>query len=148
MSDATAPVDVMGGATAPVEVEIVIPVHNERTAVEGSVRRLHGFLTRSCPFSWRILIADGASTDGTLKVSRRLTYELDHVEAIRLAVDGRDLTLRAAARQTNARAVCFMDLDHANSDLTSLPAVVAARVSNPTSHPLTFLSPRDRKLAS
>ncbi len=137
----------MMSATTPVDVEIVIPVHNEHVAVEGGVRRLHGFLSRSAPFSWRILIADGASTDATLKVSRRLTYELEHVEAIRVPVEERARTLRAARRATNARTLCFMDLDHANSDLTALPALLAPRVSSPGSEPLTFLSPRDRMLA-
>jgi hypothetical protein len=42
----------------PPELEIAIPVYNERLALEGSIRRLHGFLSTSLPLSWRIVIAD------------------------------------------------------------------------------------------
>ncbi len=59
------------------DVEIVIPVYNERLALEGSVRLLHGYLSATFPFSWQITIADNASTDGTLPIARRLMYELD-----------------------------------------------------------------------
>ena len=53
---------------------------NEQLALEGSIRRLHGFLTATFPFCWRIVIADNASTDGTLRIARRLSYELRPVE--------------------------------------------------------------------
>ena len=53
--------------------------------LEGSIRRLHAFLAGSFPFSWQIVIADNASTDGTLAIARRLSYSLDGVEVIHLA---------------------------------------------------------------
>jgi hypothetical protein len=46
-------------------IEIVIPVHNEEHDLEPSVRRLHDYLTVNFPLSFRITIADNASTDGT-----------------------------------------------------------------------------------
>ena len=55
------------------EVEIVVPVYNEELALSRSVRRLHDYLEASFPFSWRILIVDNASTDGTLAVAERLS---------------------------------------------------------------------------
>src|SRR5207248_10298051 len=48
-----------------VDVEVTIPVHNEQRVLEGSVRRLHAYLERELPLSWRIVIADNASTDRT-----------------------------------------------------------------------------------
>src|SRR4051794_27147681 len=48
------------------EVEIVVPVYNEEHVLGRSIRRLHAFLSESFPFSWRIVVADNASTDGTL----------------------------------------------------------------------------------
>ena len=58
--------------SAPTDLDIAIPVCNERTALEASVRMLHAYLSRGFPFSWQITIVDAASTDGTLRVARRL----------------------------------------------------------------------------
>ena len=46
-------------------VEVVVPVHNEQEVLEASIWRLHGYLKASFPFSFRITIADNASTDAT-----------------------------------------------------------------------------------
>jgi glycosyltransferase involved in cell wall biosynthesis len=110
------------------DVEIVIPVYNERLALEGSVRRLHGFLTAGFPLTWRILIADNASTDGTLAIARRLTYELDRVEALHLPAKGRGRALRAAWSQSDARVVCYMDVD-LSTELSALLPLVAPLLS-------------------
>jgi len=110
------------------DVEIVIPVYNERFALEGSVRHLHGFLSRSFPFRWRIVIADNASTDGTLAIARRLTYELTDVEAVHLPAKGRGRALRAAWSQSAARVVCYMDVD-LSTDLAALLPLVAPLLS-------------------
>jgi glycosyltransferase involved in cell wall biosynthesis len=107
------------------ELEIVIPVYNEQVALEGSVRRLHGFLRQSSfPFSWRILVADNASTDETLAVARRLTYELDRVEALHLPAKGRGRALRAAWSESDARVLAYMDVD-LSTDLAALLPLVA-----------------------
>src|SRR5204863_9020625 len=71
------------------KVDIVVPVYNEEAALQASVRRLHAFLTRSFPFGWRIVIADNASTDGTLLLARGLAAELDGVEVMHLSEKGR-----------------------------------------------------------
>jgi glycosyltransferase involved in cell wall biosynthesis len=107
-------------------LEIVIPVYNEQLALEGSVRRLHGFMRRSSfPFSWRILVADNASTDATLAIARRLTYELDHVEAMHLPAKGRGRALRAAWSDSDARVLAYMDVD-LSTDLAALLPLVAS----------------------
>ena len=41
-----------------IDVEIVIPVYDEKRVLEASTRRLHGFLSDGFPFSWRIVIGD------------------------------------------------------------------------------------------
>jgi glycosyltransferase involved in cell wall biosynthesis len=110
------------------DVEVVIPVYNERLALEASVRRLHGFLAHSFPFSWRIVIADNASTDGTLQVARRLMYELPHVEALHLADKGRGRALRAAWSGGEAYVRCYMDVD-LSTDLAALLPLVAPLMS-------------------
>lgn len=109
-------------------VEIVVPVHNERLALEGSIRRLHGFLSSRFPFSWRITIADNASSDGTLAIARRLSYELSGVEAIRLPEKGRGRALRAVWLASDARVFSYMDVD-LSTDLEALLPLVAPLVS-------------------
>jgi glycosyltransferase involved in cell wall biosynthesis len=115
------------GAERP-DVEIVVPVYNERLALEGSIRRLHGFLTSTFPLSWRIVIADNASTDATLALARRLTYELPHVEAIHVPAKGRGRALRAAWSASDARVLCYMDVD-LSTDLAALLPLVAPLIS-------------------
>jgi glycosyltransferase involved in cell wall biosynthesis len=111
-----------------VDVEIVIPVYNEQRALEGSIRRLHAFLSRGFPLSWRIVIADNGSTDGTRAVARRLSYELSEVEAIGLCEQGRGRALRAAWSAGRARVLCYMDVD-LSTDLGALLPLVAPLLS-------------------
>ena len=111
-----------------VDVEVVVPVYNERLTLEGSIRRLHVFLASSFPFSWRIVIADNASTDGTLAIARRLSYSLDGVEVIHLGQKGRGRALRRAWSEGRARVLCYMDVD-LSTDLAALLPLVAPLLS-------------------
>jgi glycosyltransferase involved in cell wall biosynthesis len=110
------------------DVEVVIPVYNERTAVEGSVRMLHGFLSATFPFSWQITIADNASTDGTLQLARQLTYALPCVEVVHVPAKGRGRALRTAWSGSQARVVAYMDVD-LSTDLAALLPLVAPLMS-------------------
>ena len=111
------------------DVEVVIPVYNERAALEASVRRLHTFLAHGWfPFSWRITIADNASIDDTLALARRLSRELDRVEVIHLPAKGRGRALRAAWLMSGARVVAYMDVD-LSTDLSALAPLVAPLLS-------------------
>jgi glycosyltransferase involved in cell wall biosynthesis len=106
------------------QVEIVVPVYNEERALARSVRRLHAFLGESFPFSWRIVIADNASTDGTLAVARRLEHELPGVSVLHLPAKGRGRALRAAWSASDAEVACYMDVD-LSTDLRALLPLVA-----------------------
>ena len=110
------------------DVEIVIPVHNERFALEGSVRMLHGYLSATFPFSWRITIVDNASTDGTLRIARRLMYELPEVGAMHLPAKGRGRALRTAWSVSRADVLAYMDVD-LSTDLKALLPLVAPLMS-------------------
>jgi putative flippase GtrA len=70
------------------DVDIVVPVHDEQTGLEASIRRLHRFLRDGFPFSWRIVIADNASTDATPAVAAALAEDLPGVVVMRLAGGG------------------------------------------------------------
>src|SRR4051812_39627547 len=110
------------------DVEIVVPVHNERAILERSVRRLHRFLRDEFPFSWRVVIADNASTDGTAGLACSLAASLPGVAALRLERKGRGRALRAAWSVSEARVVCYMDVD-LSTDLRALLPLVAALLS-------------------
>jgi glycosyltransferase involved in cell wall biosynthesis len=109
-------------------MEVVLPVYNEETALELSVRRLHCFLSDNLPFSWRIVVADNASTDRTLEIARGLADELDGVAVMHLPERGRGRALRAAWSASEARVLCYMDID-LSTDLRALLPLVAPLVS-------------------
>jgi glycosyltransferase involved in cell wall biosynthesis len=115
-------------ATAAPQVEIVVPVHNEEAALALSVRRLHRFLLDEFPFSWRIVIADNASTDVTPAEAAALAAELPRVSWLRLEAKGRGRALRAAWSASEARVVCYMDVD-LSTDLRALLPLVAPLLS-------------------
>ena len=110
------------------EIEIVVPVYNEERVIEGSVRRLHGFLANGFPLAWRIVIADNGSTDRTLVIARRLSYELRGVEAIAVRECGRGRALQTAWSASDARVLCYMDVD-LSTDLGALLPLVAPLMS-------------------
>src|SRR3954451_6928689 len=101
------------GVAAPVgpDVEIVVPVYNEATGLERSIRRLHRFLTDGFPFSWRIVIADNASVDATPEIARRLSMQLPSVSHLRLEQKGHGRALRSAWSASPAKVVAYMDVD-------------------------------------
>ncbi len=112
---------------APV-VDIVIPVYNEEAALERSVRRLHDYLTRTFPFSWRITIVDNGSTDGTWFAAVRAARDLGPVAAFHLDRKGRGLALRTAWSASDAAVVAYMDVD-LSTDLAALLPLVAPLVT-------------------
>jgi putative flippase GtrA len=119
--------DHSAGAAAP-DIDIVVPVYNEESVLEASIRGLHRFLRTEFPFRWRIIIADNASTDTTPQIARALQHELSGVRHLRLERKGRGRALRTAWAASDARVVCYMDVD-LSTDLRALLPLVAPLVS-------------------
>jgi glycosyltransferase involved in cell wall biosynthesis len=92
-------------------LDVVVPVFNEETDLPGCVRRLHAHLTRAFPYSFRITIADNASTDRTLAVAHELAQELPRVRVVHLAQKGRGRALAAAWSASDAPVLAYMDVD-------------------------------------
>ncbi|GAA3142174.1 bifunctional glycosyltransferase family 2/GtrA family protein [Nonomuraea roseoviolacea] len=109
-------------------VEVVVPVHNEQRALRKSIVRLHGYLTRTFPYGFRITIADNASTDGTWHEARRLAAELSHVRAVHLDAKGRGRALRHVWSASEADVVSYMDVD-LSTDLDAFLPLVAPLMS-------------------
>jgi putative flippase GtrA len=110
------------------QVDIVVPVHNEEAGLERSICRLHDFLSASFPFTWRIVIADNASTDATPVIARVLATQLGGVAHLRLQQKGRGRALRAAWSASRAQVVAYMDVD-LSTDLRALLPLVAPLLS-------------------
>jgi glycosyltransferase involved in cell wall biosynthesis len=112
----------------PPQLEIVVPVYNEQAVLERSIRRLHAFLSSSMPFTWRIVIADNASTDRTAAIARSLARSLTGVAHVSLPLKGRGRALRQAWSDSDAEVLCYMDVD-LSTDLRALLPLVAGLVS-------------------
>jgi putative flippase GtrA len=109
-------------------VEVVVPVHNEEHVLAASVRRLHGYLSATFPYAFRITIADNASTDGTWAVALRLQQELAQVRAVHLDLKGRGRALRRTWGDSDADVVAYMDVD-LSTDLDAFLPLVAPLIS-------------------
>ncbi|MEV0146294.1 MULTISPECIES: bifunctional glycosyltransferase family 2/GtrA family protein [unclassified Nonomuraea] len=109
-------------------VEVVVPVYNEQRALRESVARLHGYLTRTFPYGFRITIADNASTDDTWHEARRLAAELPGVRAVHLDAKGRGRALRHVWSGSDADVVSYMDVD-LSTDLDAFLPLVAPLLS-------------------
>lgn len=114
--------------TSTVDVEIVVPVHNEERDLDRSVRRLHNFLRSSFPFRVVVTIADNASTDSTWERTLALAEELDGVRAVHLDAKGRGRALHQVWSASSARVVAYMDVD-LSTDLAALLPLVAPLLS-------------------
>jgi putative flippase GtrA len=109
-------------------VDVIIPVYNEEADLAASVLRLERFLADTFPYRCRIVIADNASTDGTLDIARRLAGRHPAVWAVHLDAKGRGRALRQVWLASDADVVAYMDVD-LSTDLKALLPLVAPLVS-------------------
>nr|BFE57049.1 hypothetical protein GCM10020063_015750 [Dactylosporangium thailandense] len=114
---------------SPPVLDIVIPVHNEQHTLERCIRTLHGFLTAFVPYTFRITIADNASTDATLNVAAALANRFEHVAVHHLEQKGRGRALSAVWQRSDADVLAYMDVD-LSTDLGGLLPLVAPLISN------------------
>ena len=106
-------------------VEVVLPAYNEEEDLSRSVETLVAYLRELPQYAWRVLVADNASTDGTLATAQALAETYSEVEVFHLQQKGRGRALRAAWLRSDADAVCYMDVD-LSTDLEALPHLITA----------------------
>jgi len=109
-------------------LDIVVPVHNEQATLDTSIRRLHTYLTDRVDQTWRITIADNASTDATGAIADALAAGLPGVAAVHLARKGRGRALKAVWGSSPAEVLVYLDED-LSTDLAALPPLVAPLLS-------------------
>ena len=109
-------------------LDIVVPVFNEQDDLDRSVRRLLDHLRGSFPYSFRITIADNASTDATPAIAARLAATLAEVRSVRLEAKGRGRALRTVWSSSDALVLAYCDVD-LSTDLNAVLPLVAPLVS-------------------
>src|SRR6476661_959027 len=114
-------------AAVPV-LDVTIPVYNEERDLEACLRRLHAYLLGAFPHSFRITVADNASTDGTLKAAERVARELREVTVVHMAEKGRGNALRRVWLASPSPVLAYMDVD-LSTDLAALGPLLAPLIS-------------------
>ena len=107
-------------------VDLVIPCYNEERTLAASVEKLGAWCAEHlAAYRWRIVVADNASTDGTLEVAKRLaTEDPDGVGVLHLDRKGRGRALKRAWLESQADAMCYMDVD-LSTDLAMITPLLA-----------------------
>ncbi len=111
----------------PRSIDLVLPVHNEELALPAAVARLTAHL-EALPWSWRLVIADNASTDSTPLVAHRLAHQHRGVEVVTLPEKGRGRALKQVWQGSTADVLVYMDVD-LSTDLKALLPLVAPLLS-------------------
>ena len=112
----------------PPVLDVVVPVYNEQDDLVPSVERLHAYLTAHLPYSFRITIADNASTDATLALAVDLADRLPGVAVAHLEQKGRGRALHQVWSLSDAEVLAYMDVD-LSTDLAALLPLVAPLIS-------------------
>ena len=89
---------------------------------------LRKFLAQGFAHQYRIVVADNASTDGTLAVAQRLAQKHADVASLHIPQKGRGRALRAAWLASPADILSYMDVD-LSTDLAAFPLLVEAIAS-------------------
>ncbi|MDQ6641297.1 MAG: bifunctional glycosyltransferase family 2/GtrA family protein [Actinomycetota bacterium] len=114
-------------AQAFVTIDVVMPVHNEETDLVASVERVRTHLT-TLPWTFRITIADNASTDATAALAMRLAQTFEEVRVVHLAAKGRGRALKQVWSTSDSPVLVYMDVD-LSTDLNALMPLVAPLLS-------------------
>jgi len=109
-------------------IDLFIPCYNEQRVLADSVERLRAWCAANLPYRWRVVVADNASTDGTLDVARQLAGEHpDDVGCLHLDRKGRGRALTQGWLGSTADAMCYMDVD-LSTDLDMILPLLAGVV--------------------
>jgi glycosyltransferase involved in cell wall biosynthesis len=106
-------------------VTLVIPCYNEEHVLAGSVHKLKEWCAANLPYTWRVVVADNASTDRTLEVAQQLAAEdPDGVGVVHLDQKGRGRALKKTWLESSSDAMCYMDVD-LSTDLAMITPLLA-----------------------
>jgi glycosyltransferase involved in cell wall biosynthesis len=121
--------EITANAHRPPVLDVVVPVYNEEHTLERCIRTLHAFLSLHLPYTFRITIADNASTDATEALAHRLAGRYRHVVVHHLDRKGRGRALSEVWQHSGADVLAYMDVD-LSTDLGGLLPLIAPLISN------------------
>lgn len=104
-------------------VDIVVPVHNQARALERSIPTLYAHLKSSFPYRWKLVVVDHASTDGSFWTARKLAEQYTGVQAVQVALEGRGRALKRGS-QGLGDVFCYVDAVNLPSDLEDINRLV------------------------
>ncbi len=105
-------------------LNVVIPVYNEELELEKSVATLASYLTQNlADFSWKITIADNASTDKTLSIAKKISGYNKKVETVHLPLKGRGRAVKYVWLKDAFDILAYMDVD-LSTDLKHFPLLI------------------------
>lgn len=107
-----------------------VPAYNEAGVLEDTITTLHAFLTKHISgFSWKIVIANNASTDATGAIADALAARLPQVDHISITYQGRGNALRHVFTHYDAGIYAYCDAD-LSTDLACVTELLAATATN------------------
>jgi glycosyltransferase involved in cell wall biosynthesis len=104
-------------------VDIVVPVHNQARALEENISGLYAYLKRHFPYRWKLVIVDHGSTDGVFWAARKIEERYSGVQAIQVALEGRGRALKRGS-QGLGDVFCYIDANDLPSDLEDITRLV------------------------
>src|SRR5258706_10668212 len=109
-------------------INVTISVYNEEGTLAENGEKVAAFLESTCRYPHEIVIANNASTDGTLGAARDLETQLRNVRVLHLEAKGRGGAIKAAWGQSTADILSYMDVD-LSTELAAFPALIDAVMS-------------------
>lgn len=107
------------------KVVIVVPAHNEEEIIAKSVERIVSFMARQHGYSWRVVVAENGSKDGTLEILRGLLakYPKDIFSVKSLAFRSKSDAIKTAWLSEDADVYVHMDAD-LSTDIRHIPELL------------------------
>ncbi len=104
-------------------VDIVVPVHNQAHALERNIAALYGHLKGRFPYRWKLVVVDHGSTDGSFWEARKLEDRYPGVHAVQVALPGRGRALKRGS-QGLGDVFCYIDAESLPADLEDITRLV------------------------
>lgn len=106
-------------------LNVTIPVYNEERRLPAALETLYRLVSEEPGLSFEIVVADNASTDGTVRRGRELAGRYPNVRVLSLPTRGRGGALRAAWSASSAEILSYTDVD-LSADIHALPGFASA----------------------
>ncbi len=104
-------------------LDLVLPVYNEVSALKPAIDCISRAMADQ-DFTWRIVVADNGSTDGTTALAEELSRSRANVHCVHLDAKGRGRALRKTWSDTQSEFSLYMDVD-LSTELAAIPKVLS-----------------------